>query len=105
MADLGAIGYLLGTDPTAIPARCVTGSVALLEGTLSSPMPRRKVVLHRRATGEVVAVSYSASDGSFTIPSTLLLHSELHFVVAFDSEGNDGRNALIFDRVTPVDIA
>ena len=104
MADLGAIGYLLGTDPTAIPARCVTGSVALLEGTLS-PMPRRKVVLHRRSTSEVVAVSYSASDGSFTIPSTLRLHSELHFVVAFDSEGNDGRNALIVDRVTPVDIA
>ena len=104
MADLGAIGFPVGVPTTSIPARRVTGSVALLEGTLS-PMPRRKVVLHRRATGEVVAVSYGASDGSFTIPSTLLLHSELHFVVVFDSEGNDGRNALIFDRVTPVDIA
>ena len=104
MADLGAIGFPVGVHTTSIPARRVAGNVALLKGTLS-PMPRRKVVLHRRATGEVVAVSYSASDGSFTIPSTLLLHSELHFVVAFDSEGNDGRNALIFDRVTPVDIA
>ena len=104
MADLGAIGYLLGTDPTAIPARCVTGSVALLEGTLS-PMPQRKVVLHRRATCEVVAVSYSATDGSFIVPSTWLLQSELHFIVAFDSEGSGGRNALIFDHVTPVDIA
>ena len=104
MADLGAIGFFHGVPTTSIPARCVAGSVNLLEGTLG-PMFRRKVVLHRRSTGEVVAVSYSASDGSFIIPSTLLLHSELHFVVAFDSEGNDGRNALIFDRVTPVDIA
>ena len=104
MADLGAIGYLLGVSATSIPARRVAGNVALLEGTLS-PMPRRKVVLHRRSTGEVVAVSYSVADGTFIVPSTLLLHSELHFVVAFDSEGNDGRNAMIFDRVTPVDIA
>ena len=104
MADLGAIGFPVGVPTTSIPARCVTGSVALLEGTLS-PMPRRKVVLHRRSTSEVVAVSYSIADGSFTLPSTWLIHSDLHFVVAFDSEGNDGRNALIFDRVTPVDIA
>ena len=104
MADLGAIGYSYGMPIMPSPAKRVAGSVTLLDGTLT-PLFRRKVVLHRRATGEVVAVSYSASDGSFTIPSTLLLHSELHFVVAFDSEGNDGRNALIFDRVTPVDIA
>ena len=102
MADLGAIGFFHGAPTTSIPARCVAGSVNLLEGTLS-PMFRRKVVLHRRSTGEVVAVSYSTTNGAFTTPSTLLLQSELHFLIAFDDEG--GRNALIFDRVIPVDIA
>ena len=102
MADLGAIGFFHGAPTTSIPARCVAGSVNLLEGTLS-PMFRWKVVLHRRSTGEVVAVSYSTTNGAFTIPSTLLLQSELHFLTACDDGGE--RNALIFDRVIPVDIA
>ena len=100
MADLGAIGYGNGTPIMSVPAKRVAGSVTLLDGTLT-PLFRRRVVLHRRSTSEVVAVSYSATDGSFVIPSTLLLQSELHFIVALDAEGS-GRNALIFDCVTPV---
>ena len=104
MADLGAIGYARGAPINTLPARCVAGGVTLLDGTLT-PLFRRRVALHRRSTSEVVAVSYSATDGSFVIPSTLLLQSELHFIVAFDAEGSGGRNALIFDCVTPVDVA
>ena len=104
MADLGAIGYSYGMPIMPFPAKRVAGSVTLLDGTLT-PLFRRMVALHRRSTSEVVAVSYSATDGSFVIPSTLLLQSELHFIVAFDAEGSGGRNALIFDCVTPVDVA
>ena len=101
MAYLGAIGYGNGMPIMSVPAKHVAGSVALLDGTLT-PLFRRMVALHQRSTSEVVAVSYSATDGSFVIPSTWLLQSELHFIVAFDSEGSGGRNALIFDCVTPV---
>lgn len=101
MADLGAIGYNRGTTLTPLPAKGAAGVVTLLDGG-SIPLFRRKVVLHRRSTSEVVATSYSAFDGAFAVASTWLLHSELHFVVAFDDEG--WRNAMIFDGVTLVDL-
>ena len=99
MADLGAIGYNYGTTLSCLPAKGASGVVTLLDGG-TAPLFRRKVVLHRRSTSEVVATSYSALDGSFAVASTWLLHSELHFVVAFDDAV--GRNAMIFDGVTLV---
>ncbi len=102
MADLGAIGYNYGAVLSPLPAKGAAGVVTLLDGG-TVPLFRRKVVLHRRSTSEVVATSYSAVDGSFAVASTWLLHSELHFVVAFDDEG--WRNAMIFDGVTLVDLA
>ena len=101
MADLGAIGYNNGAVLSPLPAKGAAGVVTLLDGG-SIPLFRRKVVLHRRSTSEPVAISYSALDGSFAVASTWLLHSELHFLVAFDDEG--GRNAMIFDGVTLVDL-
>lgn len=70
-----------------------------VEGTVnddSGPLAR-KVYAYRRSDGSYIGTSTSlAGDGSFGIPS-----SEDCFCVCLDSD-TPGRNALVFDRITPV---
>ena len=101
MADLGAINVTTGVACVSRPARVVSGTIFTPVGSGDSPH-RRKIVLHLRSTYAPVSLGHSLHTGEFIVASTMLVDTGEHYVVAFDDEGGNEYNAVIFDRVIPV---
>lgn len=60
----------------------------------------REVRLYDRITGNMVAMTFSAEDGSYAFP--VADKKRQYFVIAFDDAAGEQYNAVIADRVTPV---
>lgn len=69
--------------------------------TESSTGVARTVRVYDRATGALLAETISSSeDGSFSIP---IYSNDPVYVVALDDDSGDDYNAIIFDRVIPIE--
>ena len=104
MADLGAINVTTGVACVSRPARAVSGTVFTPVGSGDSP-GRRKIVLHLRTTHAPIGVGHSLHTGEFAVASTMLVDTGEHYVVALDDDSGNEYNAVIFDRVVPVELS
>lgn len=99
--DLGAVGYLV--SPVSVSVGGYGASLGAIDdymhvaGTVAfdGAPAVRTVMAFDRINGVVVAIGDSDSAGVFTLP---MLRSSDVLVVALD----ESRNALIYDRITPV---
>ena len=82
------ITYSQGVRPVYTASGTTT-----VDGYLTEGIPIR---LYRRSTGELVGLTLSESDGSFTVDS---LYNEDHYVAALYTAS--GTNALIYDWISP----
>lgn len=101
MADLGSIGrnaMRVGLRPP----KCVSGAIAFDGPAGDNVLGRRKVLLHQQATGAVVSVNYSFSNGAFSVPSTLAIDGNPHYVVLLDDGDGTALAAEIYSDVYPV---
>lgn len=103
MADLGAINVTTGVACVSRPARVVSGTIFTPVGSGDNP-GRRKIVLHLRSTYAPVSSGHSLSSGEFTVASVMPIDASAHYVVAFDDDSGTEYNAVIFDRVVPVEL-
>ena len=71
----------------------------VLEG--ANPVAGARVDLYHRLTRTHIDTQTTDAAGGFAF-SYLVRSPEAFFAVAFDPEGGDSYNALIFDRLTPV---
>ncbi len=71
----------------------------VLEG--ANPVAGARVDLYHRLTRTPIDTQTTDAAGGFAF-SYLVRSPEAFFAVAFDPEGGDSYNALIFDRLTPV---
>lgn len=81
----------------------MTGVLAgtVLDGT--TPVPGCEVVIFSRRTKRPVFALTTDADGEFSVNTVAKDAAEsTFFAVAFDPEGGEVYNALIFDRLTPV---
>jgi hypothetical protein len=76
-----------------------------LSGVVSdngTPVSHALVRCYYRPGGQLIASTWTASDGSFSFPGLDATDTTAFFVIAFDPDGGTQYNAIIFDRLTPV---
>lgn len=95
MADLGAVGVLVDTGPTALHVGIVQGIVRDANGDPA----RQQVAAFDRGTLKLSGVAMSDPiTGAYTILTNIAYRNSPHFVVNLDPSGAE--NGRIFDNIS-----